>query len=88
MAGSYIHIIEDDGNFVDNETFVDMIENLGDAYEMAEEMFGMIWYLATAPMSNLTPAQRVGMARQSYKLGLERAKSTPDKGKDLLFDGR
>jgi hypothetical protein len=33
MAGSYNHIITEQGNLVSNETFVKMIENLGDAYE-------------------------------------------------------
>lgn len=86
MAGSYPHIIENDGNFVDNETFADMIENLGDAYEMAEEMYGMIWFLATTQDSKLSPAERVGLARQQYKVGLERAKATPDKGKHTVFE--
>jgi|tagenome__1003787_1003787.scaffolds.fasta_scaffold19542169_2 hypothetical protein len=86
MAGSYTHIIEDDGNFVDNDTFVDMIENLGDAYEMAEEMYGMIWFLAQTQDSKLSPAERVGMARQQYKVGLERAKATIGKGKYTIYD--
>lgn len=46
MAGSYLHAVTDEGDLLDPEDFVDFIENLGDAYEMAEEMFGMIWWLA------------------------------------------
>lgn len=42
MAGSYKHIIDKDGNLLSNEDFIEMIENLGDAYEMAEEMYLMI----------------------------------------------
>ena len=64
MAGSYAHVIEDDGRFVNNETFVEMIENLGDSYEMAEEMFGMIWFLAGGDFD------RVEEARQRYQEGI------------------
>lgn len=86
MAGSYNHIITNHGNLVNNETFVDMIENLGDAYEMAEEMYGMIWFLAHTQNSELSPGERVGLARQQYKVGLERAKATPDKGKYTIHE--
>jgi hypothetical protein len=48
MAGSYSHIVDNNGRLLSNEDFIDMIENLGDAYEMAEEMYGMIWYLAVS----------------------------------------
>lgn len=47
MAGSYNHIVTKKGKLVNPESFSGMIENLGDAYEMAEEMYGMIWWLAT-----------------------------------------
>jgi hypothetical protein len=87
MAGSYTHIITNQGNFVNNDTFVDMIENLGDAYEMAEEMYGMIWYLATQSQDpGHSPAERVGRARQQYKVGLERAKKIPEKGKYTVYE--
>ncbi|HXQ33244.1 MAG TPA: hypothetical protein VN843_04405, partial [Anaerolineales bacterium] len=46
MAGSYNSTIDNDGNLLGNDEFVKKIENLGDAYEMAEEMYGMIWWLA------------------------------------------
>lgn len=46
MAGSYRHATTDASRFRNNETFCDLVENLGDAYETAEEMYGMIWYLA------------------------------------------
>lgn len=78
MAGSYNHIITDHGNLVSNERFANMIDNLGDAYEMTEEMYGMIWWLAT-----LSPRQfddyasgpdMVEAARQNYQEGLKKAK--------------
>jgi hypothetical protein len=34
MAGSYNHIVNNKGDLLNNERFVGMIENLGDAYEM------------------------------------------------------
>ena len=45
MAGSWDHITTDDGKFR-SQTFTDLIENLGDAHEAAEECFGMVQYLA------------------------------------------
>jgi hypothetical protein len=35
------------GKLRNNESFCGMIENLGDAYEAAEECYGMIWWLAS-----------------------------------------
>lgn len=39
-----------------NESFCGMVENLGDAYETAEECFGMIWWLADALAATGRPA--------------------------------
>lgn len=44
-----------------------MIENLGDAYEAVEEMYGMIWLLAEGD------PQRVEEARRNYTDGLKLA---------------
>lgn len=41
MAGSYRHIINQDGTF----RGVDLIDNLGDAHEALEECYNMIQYL-------------------------------------------
>lgn len=46
MAGSYSHATTDDGKLRSHESFVQMVENLGDAYETVKEMYGMIWWLA------------------------------------------
>lgn len=77
MAGSYQHIVNDKGQLLNNENFVGMIENLGDAYEMAEELYGMIWFLATEMIdplkdSSYTPEDWVKEARKYYKLGLNK----------------
>lgn len=71
MAGSYNHATTDAGNLRSNESFVNMIENLGDAYEMAEEMYGMIWFLARMAVN---PQEAVEAARQGYEQGLEFAR--------------
>lgn len=86
MAGSYNHVVTKNGNLVSNESFVNMIENLGDAYEMTEELFGMIWWLAAELINQqqfalialeVTPTKRfelikdaVEKARQEHKDGL------------------
>jgi hypothetical protein len=46
MAGSYKHVVTDDGNLGSNHFVVDMLETGGDVFETIEEMYGMIWYLA------------------------------------------
>jgi len=69
MAGSYKHATTDAGNLRDNESFVGMIENLGDAYEMAEEMYGMIWVLARRAAPD-DPASAVEEARRNYRDGI------------------
>jgi hypothetical protein len=46
VAGSWEHMTTKNGKLRSNETFCQLIENLGDAYEAAEECFGMVWYLA------------------------------------------
>lgn len=65
MAGSYSHCVNDDGTLRRGRSFLDLIENLGDATEAIEEMYGMIWYLA-----NGDPTQ-VEEARENYKMGIE-----------------
>jgi hypothetical protein len=74
MAGSYNHIVTNSGNLVSNERFVQMIENLGDAYEMTEEMYGMIWYLAKKLAPSDDARTEVEEARQNYTYGLTVAK--------------
>jgi len=65
MAGSYNHAVDEaTGKLYRPEDFRQMVENLGDAYETVEEMYGMIWWLA-----NGDPAL-VESARQAYRDGL------------------
>lgn len=46
MAGSYNHVVTDDGNLDSNERVTSMLENGGDVFEAVEELYGMIWILA------------------------------------------
>lgn len=80
MAGSFNHIITDHGNLVSNERFTQMIENLGDVYEMTEEMFGMIWWLAHSEDSCVDPVAAIKAARDNYQAGLRLAKADKTKG--------
>jgi hypothetical protein len=69
MAGSWRHATDDQGRLLPDSQFVDMIENLGDAYEMAEEMVGMIWWLASEHNEDALAA--IERARGNYREGLE-----------------
>jgi hypothetical protein len=64
MAGSYAHVVDKRGRLLNNRNLVQMIENLGDAYEAIEEMYGMIWYLAGGD------EVKVEQARVHYRDGL------------------
>lgn len=78
MAGSYKHATTDAGNLWKPETFARMIENSGDAYEMAEEMYGMIWFLADQAHGDEPTGEQlretVERARQNYERGLKIAR--------------
>lgn len=72
MAGSWQHMTTRQGKLLNNERFCGMIENLGDAYEAAEECFGMIWWLASE-LAELTGASRrdiIAEAEGHYRDGL------------------
>lgn len=79
MAGSYLHVINQEDGTLEEAMMCSegQIENLGDAYEAIEEMYGMIWVLALGiteakggdPQSY--PAELVEWARKNYKNGLE-----------------
>lgn len=81
MAGSYNHVVTRQGNLRSNESFIQSIENLGDAYEATEEMYGMIWWLAhMGPSAGpMMPHDLVEMARQYSHMGLELAKANKEK---------
>jgi hypothetical protein len=85
MAGSYYHVVTDDGNLIRSEWFPNVIENLGDAYEAIEELYGMIWFLAGQSLGDEPTGQQhramVSLARVNYRRGLELARemnASPD----------
>ncbi len=75
MAGSYEHAVTKAGNLRSSDSWT--IENLGDAYEMAEEMYGMIWWLAR---ESDDPGAAVEEARQRYRDGLAVARRANRRG--------
>lgn len=87
MAGSYSHCVGDDGKLLPPEELCSMLEcTSGDVYEAIEEMYGMIWYLATFADMGVQRAARtpwhevvsdpgkigklVEQARQRYRDGI------------------
>lgn len=78
MAGSYNHIVRDDGNLeTDPLIMASMLETVGDVFETVEELYGMIWYLANKPVPNgyhEIVNKNVAEAREHYQKGLEIAK--------------
>ena len=62
MAGSYLHVTDTDWSF----RGIDLIDNLGDAYEALQEMHAMIGYLA-AEVSRDDPRRAIHEAhREGY----------------------
>jgi len=91
MAGSYRHVVDDQGRLGSNERVVGMLENGGDVYEAVEEMYGMIWYLAggVAALSGVDAplADFVEKARTMYEAGIELWSpgiETPEEYEDYL----
>jgi hypothetical protein len=79
MAGSWEHMTTKSGRLLGNERFAQVIGNLGDAYEAAEECFGMVWYLADMIAAQLNgtprPTRRqtldvIRQAQESYEAGV------------------
>jgi hypothetical protein len=62
-AGSYRHMTLPSGRLRSNESFNGQIENGGDAYEAAEECYGMIWWLARSLAEKYGYTDRAAAAR-------------------------
>ena len=69
MAGSYDHCCYDNGEFLNNEDFPCLIENLGDAYEACEMMHWMINHLAGGNRGKIKQAEKAyfDFVRKQYK---------------------
>lgn len=95
MAGSYNHVVKDDGSLQSAKKICSMLECVsGDVAEAVEEMYGMIWYLAGRsaawidqghgdPAGTTTAAEMVEHAREAYVEGLRLSPST----KGVLWRG-
>lgn len=64
MAGSYQHVTNDDGSF----RGLDLIDNLGDAYEAIEEMHDMIAFMARA----ISPDDPRLAIHEAWRYGVDR----------------
>ena len=89
MAGSYNHIVNDSGDLRSPKGIANMLDvhpsMAKDVAECVEEMYGMIWLLASMgqPYPKMvdeeTMISRVELARQNYKEGLALAKRLRNK---------
>lgn len=80
MAGSYNHIVEEDGRLSNSETINGMLECMsGDVVECVTEMYGMIWWLAEQLAQSYWPTSLtraevqemiVKEAQSNYQIGL------------------
>jgi hypothetical protein len=74
MAGSYNHTVNDDGQLIDSRALAGMLDTGGDVYEAIEEMYGMIWYLATTLAAGNVPLDIpegwVAEAQRNYVMGI------------------
>lgn len=72
MAGSYGHVVRDDGGLGNNDHITSMLENGGDVFEAIEEMYGMLWYLAKSleMETGRAAATLIAEAQAHYKEGL------------------
>ena len=73
MAGSWNHALDDDGSLLDSEDLAGMLENGGDVWEFAEQVYGMVWVLASTISTTveLDPEDIIESARENYKQGLK-----------------
>lgn len=82
MAGSYNHVVEKpSGKLLVPRQLCDMLEcRSGDVYEAAEEMYGMIWWLADSlaagAVDGKSAAELVEEARANYRAGLAKSPGT------------
>lgn len=53
MAGSYRHVVDNDGRLLAPEDIDGMLDNFGDVYEALREMYGMVWFLAQSVLDEM-----------------------------------
>lgn len=77
MAGSYRHTVSDDGRLLHPEELAEMLGSPGDVFEAVEQMFGMIWQLASQ-VDAANPAAAVDTAEQNWKSGISASPGVMD----------
>jgi len=72
MAGSYGHVVDDEGRLRTNERVVWSLENGGDVCEAVEEMYGMIHWLANriSEVSGIPRSDLIAEAVERYEEGV------------------
>jgi len=83
MAGSWKHAVNDDGTLRGPEDLNQMLENGGDVYEFAEEVYGMIWWLAETlsfEEATMTPEFWVEEAWKNYLDGIKYSPGVTEEG--------
>lgn len=78
MAGGWGHIVDDEGHYEGSS----LLENGGDVEEFAQEVYGMVWYLAKSLEEQLgggafSAASLVDEARQSVLEGWKECSPGP-----------
>jgi hypothetical protein len=69
MSG-YSHIVDSEGRLLDPDRFSGAVPDLKGAYELAEQLYGMVWWLAAAFQEHCIDLD-VEDARKNYKQGIE-----------------
>ena len=65
MAGSYMHLVDDENNFLGRDILID---NMGDAYEAIEECWNIIQILAKYDSRLIKNAQKIYIDQCRRKL--------------------
>lgn len=78
MAGSYNHIVDEQGRLIGPMEMAQMLDTGGDVYETIREMFGMIWYLAEESTDGFNSPAAVEAAERNYKEGLALSPGTSE----------
>jgi len=86
MAGSYNHVVADNGNLGSNSHVVAMLENGGDVFEAVEEMYGMIWWLASEGV-NMSQLEDLSVEGPDNPERLRRMKEWVEKARQNYKEG-
>jgi hypothetical protein len=85
MAGSYAHVIADDGSLASSEHIVNRLDTGGDVVEAIEQMYGMIWYLAhqLTKLDDGLGEEAIAIYREDMRTLVEEAQQNYEEGLDV-----